>query len=532
MKKQFDVIVIGGGPAGLSAALYLSRAKYHVLVIEKKRFGGNMVLAKEIANYAGVETIAGKDLAAIMKRQAEHFGTEFVTDQVRQVDLAGTIKKIITTDQVYQARGVILATGTNPGGKAFKGETEFRGRGVAYCATCDGEFFKDQPVFVYGGSHGAAEDGLFLTRYAKKVTFIVPEKSFQAPDELVSRIDSNPKIAVLFQTVIEEVGGSSQLQSIRLKDKATGAITTQQAAADEVFGVFVFAGRKTTSGLYQSQVKTNGEGYLIVDRNQKTSLEGVYGAGDICEKMLRQVATAVSDGAVAATSLGNYLDQQNKQQDQPQPRQEQPESEAGQYLDQQIRQQLMALFAKMERKVLIRLDLDESDKSREAESFAKEIAQLGEKLDLEIHRSIEPQEIDGPQFRLYDENGQWLRTTFYGIPGGHEFNSFILTIYNAAGPGQQLADEVTEQISRITQPTAIKVFVTLSCTMCPETALAAQQLALKNQQITAEIYDLALFPKLKEKYKIMSVPCMVINDQKIVFGKKQPADILQEISLL
>ena len=209
MEQFYDVIIVGGGPAGLSAAIYMARARYKVLVMEKEKIGGQITITAEIVNYPGVERTSGKELTQSMKEQAEAFGAEFVMAEVLDMELQEDIKVLHTTAGEYRALGVVLATGANPRKLGFKGEKEFQGRGVAYCATCDGEFFTDMEVFVIGGGFAAAEEGIFLTKYAKKVTMIVREDDFTCAATIADQVKKEEKITVKFNTEIVEAGGES-----------------------------------------------------------------------------------------------------------------------------------------------------------------------------------------------------------------------------------------------------------------------------------------------------------------------------------
>ncbi|MBE6960848.1 MAG: FAD-dependent oxidoreductase [Ruminococcaceae bacterium] len=304
---QYDAIIIGGGPAGLSAAIYLARAKLHVLVIEKGTLGGQIALTSEVKNYPGVDNISGAALAETMRRQAESFGAEFLSAEASQLHLDTDIKTVHTTSGDYHCRAVLLATGARPRTVGFLGETEYTGRGVSYCATCDGQFFKGKELFVVGGSYSAAEESVFLTRFARHVTVLIRRDDFTCAESVAERTKNHEKITVLPHTVLDEVSGENGLQYIRYHNTLTGLVTEHRTEKGDSFGVFVFAGYMPDSALAQDHTTLDEKGYIIVSDAQETEQAGLFAAGDVCRKRLRQVITAAADGAVAAAEMETYL---------------------------------------------------------------------------------------------------------------------------------------------------------------------------------------------------------------------------------
>lgn len=533
MKNIYDAVVIGGGPAGLTAALYLARAKYRVIVVEKENFGGQITITHEVVNYPGVERTSGKELTENMRRQAENFGAEFMIGEVEKLSLEGDIKSVITSVGELKAFGVLLATGAHPRSIGFAGEEEYKGRGVAYCATCDGEFFNGKEVFVVGGGFAAAEESVFLTKYARHVTILVREDDFTCAAATAEPAKHHEKITVLTNTEVEEVSGDSTLRSIRYRNNVTGEITEYKAETGENIGVFVFAGYSPATSLVQGIADINEQGYIITDRSMKTSVDGLYAAGDVCVKALRQVVTAVGDGALAATELEKYAaTMQRKTGIIP----EKPVAKRSEeHIDGQIKasdstlfndamlSQLNSVFGRMASSLTLRLHLDSRPVSRELREYIEELASLTDKLSVEVIDDGE----DTPCVKVIRADGTWSGLAFHGVPGGHEFTSFILGLYNAAGPGQPLDNDVRAAIAAIDRKINIKVLVSLSCTMCPDLVVAAQRLASENSSITAEVFDINHFPVLKEKYNVMSVPCLVINDgEKVLFGKKNLSQLV------
>ena len=538
--QLYDVIVVGGGPAGLTAALYLARANYRVLVIEKEHWGGQITITNEVVNYPGVEHTSGTELTETMRKQAQNFGAEFLFAEVSKLDLSSDVKTVTTARGEFLCFGVLLATGAHPRMVGFAGEEEFRGHGVAYCATCDGEFFTGKDIFVVGGGFAAAEEGVFLTRYARKVTILVREDDFTCAKSAADAARSSDKISVLTNMEVEQVSGDSTLNYIRYRNNRTGEITEYRAADDEDFGVFVFAGYTPATDLIKDIAKLNEQGYVITDERQCTSVPGLYAAGDVCIKSLRQVVTAVGEGALAATELERYASGLQQQtglvpvrpavvtgQAKPAAGQA-PGSDSGDDLfTDDMKAQLSALFARMAQPMILSLSLDDSSTSAELKGYMETLSGLTDSLSLDI--ADEPATGELPCVRILDGSGKETGLAFHGVPGGHEFTSFMLGIYNAAGPGQAIDEQTMAAIGKINKPVSMKVLISLSCTMCPELVTAAQHIAAKSELVSAEVYDLNHFPELQKKYNVMSVPCLVINEDTVTFGKKNMTQLLELI---
>lgn len=537
MENLYDVVIVGGGPAGLTAALYLARAKYRVIVIEKEHFGGQITITEEVVNYPGVERTSGKELTEHMRRQGEHFGAEFILAQVEKLSLEGDVKTVHTDRGEFKCFGILLATGAHPRTIGFTGEEEFKGRGVAYCATCDGEFFTDKEVFVVGGGFAAAEEAVFLTKYARHVTILVREPDFTCAAATAEPAKNHEKITVLTNTEVEEVSGDSSLRAIRYRNNVTEKATEYKAENNDNIGVFVFAGYAPATALIRDLAELNEQGYVITDRTMKTSIDGLYAAGDVCVKPLRQVVTAVGDGALAATELEKYAAMMQQktglQPEKPVAAPKESETVTSQNTTSEnslftpdMLAQLDTVFSRMTSPLLLKLQLDDRPVSLELRSYMEELVKLTDKLTLVVEDGGE----ETPCVQICSADGNFTGLAFHGVPGGHEFTSFVLGLYNAAGPGQQIDADVKSDIARITEKHDLKVLVSLSCTMCPELVTAAQKLAAENSNITAQVYDLNHFPEMKEQYNVMSVPCLVVGDGEIVsFGKK---NIRQLVDLL
>ena len=532
-ENLYDVVVIGGGPAGLTAALYLARARYRVVVVEKDHFGGQITITSEVVNFPGVERTSGAALTESMRKQAESFGAEFLLAEVTGLDLTGDVKTVRTSRCDLKCFGVLLATGAHPRMVGFQGEEQFRGRGVAYCATCDGEFFTDKDVFVVGGGFAAAEESVFLTKYARHVTILIRGDRFTCAQATADAARNHEKITVLTNTVVEEVSGDTALRFIRYRNTKTGQVTKHHAADGEAFGVFVFAGYEPATELVQGLAELDEQGYVLTDRSQKTTADGLYAAGDVCVKPLRQVVTAVGDGALAATELERLCAAMQARTglrpQQPVSRAEEAAApaEAGSTLfNGDMLSQLHTVFARMASPLILRLFLDETPLSAELRQYMDELAAQSGKLSVEVGDPASADHL--PCVRVCRADGDWTGLAFHGVPGGHEFTSFVLGLYNAAGPGQALDEESRNAIHAIQKTMDLQVLVSLSCTMCPELVTAAQRVAAENPNITAQVYDLNHFPDLREKYQVMSVPCLVVNSgEQVSFGKKSIRQLLE-----
>ena len=536
MENLYDVVVIGGGPAGLTAALYLARARYRVVVVEKDHFGGQITITAEVVNYPGVGRTSGTELTETMRKQAEGFGAEFLLAEVTGLDLSGDVKTVRTSRGDLKCFGVLLATGAHPRMVGFQGEEQFRGRGVAYCATCDGEFFTGKDVFVVGGGFAAAEESVFLTKYARHVTILIRGDDFSCAQATADAARNHEKITVLPNTEVEEVSGDTALRFLRYRNTKTGQVTKYHAADGETFGVFVFAGYEPATELVRGLAELNEQGYVLTDRNQKTTADGLYAAGDVCVKPLRQVVTAVGDGALAATELERLCAvlqaRTGLHPQQPVSRaavSENPSQAGSSLFTGDMLSQLHTVFARMASPLILRLFLDETPLSAELRQYMDELAAQSGKLSVEVGDPASADHL--PCVRVCRADGDWTGLAFHGVPGGHEFTSFVLGLYNAAGPGQALDEESRNAIHAIQKTMDLQVLVSLSCTMCPELVTAAQRVAAENPNITAQVYDLNHFPDLREKYQVMSVPCLVVNGgEQVSFGKKNVRQLLELLS--
>ncbi len=539
MDRTYDAIIVGGGPAGISAAIYMARARFHVLVVEKEKVGGQITITSEVVNYPGILVTDGDQLTSRMHQQAENFGAEFLSAEVTGLELEGDYKVVHTDHGDFKAMGIIYASGAHPRLAGFTGESEFRGHGVAYCATCDGEFFTGKNIFVVGGGYAAVEEGLFLTRYAKKVIMVVRRECCSIDNVEVDELLANPNVEVRFNSEVARVEGDSAIRRVVLRNRNTGEETVYQAEGDDFYGVFVFVGYAPENELVRGKLELDPQGYILTDRDQKTNIDGVYAAGDICVKNLRQVVTAVSDGAVAATSMEKYLGQLYRKLGlkrtyiQREKKEEAataaaPKAEAGAFLDDATRQALAPVLDRFEKPVILRLYTDDSNVTVENRRVVTELASLSEKVRAEFVPASNEEEKH--TISICDAEGKEKGLRFHGVPGGHEFNSFILAMYNAAGPGQDVGEAQQKRIEAIDKPLHVQIAVSLSCTMCPDLVSAAERIAADNENVTVDVYDFQYYPGLREKYNIMSVPCMIINGDDVHFGKKSISELLDIFS--
>jgi thioredoxin reductase (NADPH) len=307
---MYDVIVLGGGPAGLSAALYAGRARLSALLLERGAVGGQIAQSSEIENYPGsLPHESGESLVARMSAQAERFGAERISDTVTAVSAEGETKVLTGMKGSYSCRALIVATGAVPVQIGCPGERELIGRGVSYCATCDAAFFEGLEVYVVGGGDSAVEEALYLTKFARKVTLVHRRDALRAAKCIQERAFAEPKLSFLWDSVVEELRGDGLLESMTLRNVKTGAAATVAAdEADGTFGLFVFIGLHPASELFAGKLDMEN-GYILTDEGMATNLPGVFAAGDVRKKTLRQVVTAAADGAVAAVRAEKYLEE-------------------------------------------------------------------------------------------------------------------------------------------------------------------------------------------------------------------------------
>ncbi|HHX60115.1 MAG TPA: FAD-dependent oxidoreductase [Epulopiscium sp.] len=553
MDKIYDLLIIGGGSAGLSAGIYAGRAKLNTLIIEKDKIGGQTITTSELVNYPGIRTTTGPKLMDDMRLHALDFGVEFTAGDIEKVDFSGDIKLLYTNQGVYMGHSVIIATGAVPCTLGFPGESEFTGRGIGYCSTCDGEFFEGLDIFVVGAGFAAAEEAIFLTRFAKKVTVIAREPEFTCAKTIADKVLSHPKIEVKFNTEVVEAKGDDMLTSAKFINNVTGETFEYHASKeDQTFGLFIFVGYSPATEVFKDHVEIDSHGYIPTKETMETNIPGVYAAGDLRPKSLRQIVTAVADGAIAATDAEKHVAAQKERlgiketysenQRKPQIPQESPtsnveHSSSNDFLNADIKNQLKTIFAKLDKEVTLVSIVDPKDpKSVELRDFILSISQLSDKILTQIYNKDERPDIETlvnadklPVVSLLNTNKDYSGVKFHGIPGGHELNSFVLAIYNLGGPGQAIDPNIASKVQAIDKPINLKVCISLSCQLCPDVVVAAQRIAMLNPNIETEMIDISLFPDIRKEYKIMSVPAIIVNDDKIYFGAKKIDEILELI---
>ncbi len=305
--KLYDIAIIGSGPAGLTAGIYAGRARLKTIIIEKEQAGGQIVQTEEVENYPGaLEGDTGPDIVNRMVEQTKKFGVEKVSAEITDVELEGDIKILKSKDGEYRAKSIIIATGAEPRFLGCPGEKEFIGKGVSYCATCDGAFFEDLEIYVIGGGDTAVEEAIFLTKFARKVYVVHRRNELRAAKSIQEKAFENKKIEFIWDSTVEEIKGDGIVNGIVLKNKKTGEIQDIKAQ-DSMMGVFIFVGYKPITKLFEGKLKME-RGYIKTDEDMKTSITGVYAAGDARVKNLRQVVTATADGAIAAVHAEKYLE--------------------------------------------------------------------------------------------------------------------------------------------------------------------------------------------------------------------------------
>ncbi|WP_348922204.1 FAD-dependent oxidoreductase [Enterococcus rotai] len=554
-QEIYDLIVIGGGSAALSAGIYAGRAMLDTLIIEKDKIGGQVTTTSEIVNYPAIRATTGPELMEDMRLQALDFGVEFTTDEIIDVDLSQTVKTVKSATKTYQAYAVIIATGASARKIGFPGEIEFTGRGIAYCSTCDGEFFQGLDIFVLGGGYAAAEEAVYLTRYGKSVTMIIREPDFTCAKLTAEAAKQHPDIKIVYNTEVKEITGDDFVRKAVFVNNETGEETTYEAPADSTFGMFVFAGNKPSTEIFEGKVELD-RGYVPTNENMETNVPGVYAAGDLRIKELRQIVTAVADGAIAATNAQKYvteektkaglpivnermekrLAKQHAENKEAQPKAEKKPAKAtsgnNTWFPDAMREQLGGIFGKLTKNVTLLQVMDSSEeKSLELNSFLTEFASLSEKILLEtVQKGTDVEAKYGidklPSVVVLNDQGEYTGIKFSGIPSGHEVNSIVLAVYNVGSAGQPIEEPVVTKIKALPKK-KVQIFVSLTCHYCPDVVAACQRIASINHNVEAEMIDIGVFPELKTEKKIMSVPAMIIDDQEIVFGSKNMDEIVE-----
>lgn len=302
----YDTLIIGGGFSGLTAAIYSARAGLNTAIFEQKVWGGQITSTDKVENYPGFENISGYELTSKLTLQLKKLDITMKNEKVQRVDLLSKTKKITTDNGEYLGKTVIIASGSSPKNAEFEGETEFEGRGVSYCATCDGAFYKGKEVFVVGGGNSAIQEALYLSKIASKVNVVVRKNNFRCSEFLSEQIHNTKNAEIFYNTVISSVSGGDYIDCVKLYNSDSGK-TTEYKAKNPPVGIFVFIGSSPNSKLFSKYISVDPGGYIISDENCKTNIDGVFVCGDIRTKSLRQLVTAASDGAAAAVAAEKYI---------------------------------------------------------------------------------------------------------------------------------------------------------------------------------------------------------------------------------
>lgn len=506
----YDLIIIGAGCAGLSAGIYAGRAKTNTLIIDQKKPGGQIYNTNKVVNYPGIIKTSGPNLIDTMKTQVNNFNVNIIEDKIIKTDFTQSIKKLYSTSKEYEAYSIIIATGAMPRILNFEGEHKFTGRGIAYCATCDGEFFEGLDIYVIGGGYAACEEAIYLTRYGKTITMLVRENDFLCAKTIVDQVKANPKIKVLFNVEVIKALGNNFLEEIEIIHNDTNIKETFNSRHNPI-GLFIFAGYIPATSIFENQIELNNQGYVITNDKLETNIKGVYAAGDLRIKDLRQIVTAISDGAISAINAQHYLNNIDKLKS--------VKTNSTQLINDDLSDQLAIIFKKLELPVNLEMYLDDTSTSLKLNEYIETIVNLSNKL---ILKSYNSNEIHLPKLLIKDTNITW-----HGIPAGHELTPLILIIYYLSTKKYELDKTIIDQIHSINYDIEIKVGVTLICTYCPTLVQNIALIAIINPHIKLDIYDISLFNDFKAKYRIMSVPAMIINENRVIFGAKSVEEIIQ-----
>lgn len=530
MIEKHQVLIIGGGPAGLTSAIYLKRAGYEVLVIEKEEVGGQIAISNQVANYPGVPNVDGETLSETMRKQAISFGASIVREEVKNVSLSDEKNVVQTDKRLYECRALIYAAGSVPRRLNFRGEEEFAGRGVAYCATCDGELFTGKPIFVIGGGYAAAEEAIYLTRYGNPVIMIIREPDFTCAKELADEVKKDPKVTIEYNTQITSVEGKEYVTRAVFHNDAKN--TDWEFESENGIGIFVFAGYLPNTKLVSSQLVLDEFGYLVTDEDGRTNIRSVYGAGDVCVKSLRQLVTAVADGAIAAQTIVKDHPLNSMEAVEGSLNQKPKEKETAKYQGffEEASDKLEELSQHFYQEPFCKVFLDSSDASSELQQFMEELEKKLKKIRIEYVRQTESTDYAlYPFLSVSSEDGNKSGMYFHGIPGGHEFSTFLSALYIASGEEHALSEEERKRLDQIKYPVRLDIGVTLSCNQCPVVAANAIKLAAYNPHLETHVINVSTFGEFREKNRILSVPFLMCNKTKTAFGKRNMEELLQFI---
>lgn len=537
MNKIYDLIIIGGGSAGLSAAIYAGRATLDTLIIERMQPGGQAAITSEIVNYPGIRKTTGSRFMEDMILHAQDFGATFLTSEITKLDFSQPIKKIYTENEVLECISVIIATGANPKKVGFPGEEEYTGRGVSYCSTCDGQFFKGYDIFVLGGGMSATEEALYLTRFGKSITMLVRKDRFSCPQYMAEKIFNHPKIKVKFNTEVVSVSGKQLLDTIVLKNNKTGEeyqyLATKESPA---LGLFVFAGYKPATDLFQNIVHLDSDGYIPTNEEMETNIKGIFAAGDLRPKQLRQIVTAVADGAIAATAAEKYISHYKEKNNSkssilPDLLAMKNENEKKEDILTHKNQIQTALHG-LQEDILLTAVLDKNkDHSKKLEDFVQKLSHLNSHIKVKLISSEESaakQLLKMPGAPMLCLQGTTNKNLFYhGVPDGLELNNFLKVLCNLSQYHDSIDSAILHKINSITKKFTIKICVTTQCAYCPDTVFHAMTIGLLNSNITVQMVDISVFHQIQKEYDITSTPAIIVNDSHVYKGTKTVEELLK-----
>ncbi len=537
-KKYYDAAVVGAGPAGLSAAVYLARAGLDTLVLEREGAGGRMNLTYEIANYPGFDAISGRELAQRMEKQARGLDVTFLYADVTGIEHAEDGFAVITDKGRMHCAGIIIATGAAPRRAEFDGEEKFTGRGVSYCAVCDADFFSRREVFTVGGGLAACEEGLYLSDIAERVHMIVRSDGLSCPDALREKIYARENINVHTDCEIMSVRGEDKPTAVTVRNRLTGEQRVFER--NDGYGIFVFAGSSPGSAPFKNMAETDEKGYIITDESLATSEGGgIYAAGDVRKKELRQVVSACADGALAAHGVEKYIRAERASRGSVLPDGARSSAEKktrgieGSGASAHNCSDAVFAYASYDsdnagertaggandgalEKVGVTLEVHAGDDT-ESERLKVLIFDICSRSDGVTYREKDAQGEEHLPFVKIIPEGREAVLTFYGVPSGYEYDSFLSCIGSAA-QYRTLSREHCFFAEKIKKPIVVQVLVTSSCPACPATVEALGQAAAISENIVAQVYDAAFFTDVREHYGISSVPCLTLNGETAAFG--------------
>ncbi|OOB78354.1 MAG: hypothetical protein BEN18_07725 [Epulopiscium sp. Nuni2H_MBin001] len=523
----YDVIIVGSGNSALFAAISAATAHLSVLVIENPRYDENTMHSEN------------KRFLKQMHERATSLDVKFISEEITTVSLKENVKSI----NLHKATTVIFALYSKPRLLGFEQEELFIGKGISYCVSAEGELAKNKEVVIIGNNCRTIENAIFLTRYASKITIIVETPNFICTKEDFNKLKKYKRIVIKYNTTLTKVWGDKFVTRAAFKHNITKE--EWEYYVETGFKLFICSGVEPATAVVKDILSLTAYGYIITDDNLHTNIEGVFACGELRKnelryRMLRPMIVAVKEGSSAAEAAVKYIAKlgltKAKTTDTPKAVLPKPKPK-NKFITPPIANQLQGVFSRLTKAIILITVVDsKNSRSIELKEFLEELVVLTDKLVLKAYEKGENIALEQflridkfPVVSMQTDEQQYLGIKFCGIPGGHELNSFILTIYNLGSSGQAIAEDDINRIKAINKAVNIKVAVSLSCHLCPDIVVASQRLAILNCNIETEMIDIALFENLRAKHKIRNVPAIIINDSKVVFGAKTLTQIIDLI---